>query len=252
MSQTIMNRDEAIQLKDKMVAWVKNYFQTTGAKGAVVGISGGKDSTVVSALLAEAIGKEHVFGVLMPNGKQADIEDSFTLVKHLGIPHAVVDIGTGYAPLLNEIARALDTKRENLNAICTINTAPRFRMTTLYAVAAELGYRVAGTGNRSEAFVGYFTKWGDGAHDFNILANLTTEEVVAVGHVLGLPQNLVEKAPTDGLSGLTDEENLGVSYFEINRYIENGTCGNAEKDQIISKKHAMSAHKREGIPQFKK
>lgn len=252
MNASKMSHEEATQLKDKMVAWVKNYFETTGAKGAVVGVSGGKDSTVVSALLTEAIGKDRVFGVLMPNGKQADIEDSFTLVNHLGIPHTVVDIGTGYAPLLNEVARAMDKKREDLNAVCTINMAPRFRMTTLYAIAAELDYRVAGTGNRSEAFVGYFTKWGDGAHDFNMLANLTTEEVVAVGHALGLPKSLVEKAPTDGLSGLTDEENLGVSYFEINRYIENGTCGNVEKDQIIANKHAFSAHKREGIPKFEK
>lgn len=247
-----MDKNEAMQLKDKMVEWVREYFETTGARGAVVGISGGKDSTVVSALLTEAVGKDRVFGVLMPNGTQKDIADSFAIVKHLGIPHTVVDIGKGYAPMLDEISQALGKEVKELNSVCTINMAPRFRMLTLYAIAAEMGYRVAGTGNRSEAFVGYFTKWGDGAHDFNLLANLTTEEVVAVGHALGLPGNLVEKVPTDGLSGLSDEENLGVSYKEINQYIRTGTCNDAEKDRIIAEKHAYSAHKREGIIKFER
>lgn len=238
------------QLKDEMIAWVRDFFEKTGAKGAVVGISGGKDSTVVSTLLKEALGAQRVFGVLMPNTSQSDIHDSFELVNHIGIPHAVINIGEAYGPLMGAVAGALGTSVDQLDAAATINAAPRLRMTSLYALAAHLGYMVAGTGNRSEGFVGYFTKWGDGAHDFNLLANLTTEQVIAVGHALGLPKHLVEKAPTDGLSGLTDEVNLGVTYRQVNAYIEAGTSGDPAADLIIAQKHRTSVHKRSEIPKF--
>lgn len=238
------------QLKDEMIAWVRDFFEKTGAKGAVVGISGGKDSTVVSTILKETLGADRVFGVLMPNTAQSDIHDSHELVNFIGIPHTVINIGEAYQPLMGAVASALGTSVSGLDSVATINTAPRLRMTTLYAVAAHLGYMVAGTGNRSEGFVGYFTKWGDGAHDFNLLANLTTEQVIAVGHALGLPKHLVEKAPTDGLSGLTDEANLGVTYRQVNTYIAEGTSGDEAADAIISSKHRTSAHKRTDIPKF--
>ena len=174
-------------LKNEMIAWVRDYFFKIGAKGAVIGISGGKDSTVVSTILKEALGADRVFGVLMPNSVQSDIHDSHELVNYIKIPHAVINVGDAYKPLLESVANVFSTSLNQLNPIALVNTAPRIRMTTLYAVAAQLGYLVAGTGNRSEGFVGYFTKWGDGAHDFNLLANLTTEQVISVGHALGLP-----------------------------------------------------------------
>lgn len=237
------------ELKNDMVIWTQKYFEQSGAKGAVIGISGGKDSAVVAALLVEALGKDSVVGVLMPNSVQPDLHDSLKVVEHLGIRHLQVDIGAAVAALQSTIASALETRVSQMNSIASTNLPPRVRMTTLYMVAAQLGhgFRVAGTGNASESYVGYFTKWGDGACDFNLLANLTTEEVIAVGHELGLPNDIVDKTPSDGLCGLSDEENLGFTYAELNTYIKSGSTGNPTLDSLISQKHAYSAHKRSPI-----
>lgn len=223
---------------ENIINWIKEYFNAQpGAKGAVIGISGGKDSTVTSKLLVEALGKERVFGVLMPNGEQKDIADSLRVVETIGINYKIVNIEKAYNGLLEGIAE------DNLSVDAKINIAPRLRMTTLYAIGANLHYRVCGTGNKSEGFVGYTTKWGDSAFDFNPIGDLTTDEVIAIGDCLGMPYELVHKTPSDGLSGQSDEEKLGFSYKQINDYIENGTCGDKEIDEKIRLKHEYNKHK---------
>lgn len=221
-----------------IINWIRDYFNAQpGAKGAVIGISGGKDSTVTSKLLVEALGKERVFGVLMPNGQQKDIADSLRVVETVGINYKIVNIEKAYRGLLEAISE------DNLSVDAKTNIPPRLRMTTLYAIGANLHYRVCGTGNKSEAFVGYTTKWGDNAFDFNPIGNLTTDEVVAIGDYLGLPYDLVHKTPNDGLSDQSDEGKLGLTYKQINEYIENGTCGDKEVDEKIRFKHEYNKHK---------
>ena len=229
-----------------LLNWIREYFKEhSSVKGAVIGISGGKDSTVVSKLLVEALGKERVFGVLMPNGEQKDINDSLKVVELLDINYKVVNIEKAY----NGILEAINI--ENIAAAAKTNIGPRLRMTTLYAIAADMGYMVCGTGNKSEKFVGYTTKWGDGASDFNPIGNLTTEEVKAIGDYLGLPKYLVHKTPSDGLCGKSDEENLGFTYNDVNTYIEKGTTGNNELDEKIKLKNKYNKHKNEPIPMYK-
>lgn len=234
-------------LKDDIVQWIRDYFEKAGGKGAVIGISGGKDSTVVAGLLVEALGVDRVCGVLMPNGTQKDIQDSKRVVDILGINSDIVNIGNAYDKLVSEMGYSIFLTDE-----AKINIAPRLRMTVLYAIGQTLGYRVAGTGNACEAYVGYCTKWGDTAHDFNPIAELTVDEVIGVGMALGLPHDLLLKAPADGLSGSTDEERLGVTYAQIAEVRENGTCGNEEADANIKTKHLMSLHKFEPIPHYSK
>ncbi len=234
-------------LKDNVINWIKEYFkENADAQGAVIGLSGGKDSSVVSKLLVEALGKDKVFGVLMPNGVQKDIDDSLKLVEFLGIEYQVVNIQEAYDGILNAIGE------DNISKQGKINISPRLRMTTLYAIASSKNYRVAGTGNKSEGFVGYTTKWGDNAHDFNPIATLNTEEVVALGDALGLPHELAHKTPSDGISGLSDEDNLGFTYKQINTFMEKGTTGNTELDQKISMTNKRNLHKSNPIPFFKK
>lgn len=232
---------------ENIINWIREYFKNQpNAKGAIIGISGGKDSSVTAKLLAEALGKERVFGVLMPNGEQKDISDSLKIVDILGINYKIVNIEKAYNGLLEGIAD------ENLSIDAKINIPPRIRMTTLYAVGTSMNYRVCGTGNKSEGFVGYTTKWGDNAFDFNPIGDLTTEEVVAVGDFLGLPYELVHKTPSDGLSGKSDEEKLGFSYKQINEYIENGSCGDKEIDEKIRLKHEYNKHKRNLPPKYER
>lgn len=232
---------------ENIINWIKDYFKAQpNAKGAIIGISGGKDSLVAAKLLVEALGKERVFGVLMPNGEQKDISDSLRVVDILGIKYKIVNIEKSYKGLLEGV------EENNLSFDAKINIPPRLRMTTLYAIGASLHYRVCGTGNKSEGFVGYTTKWGDSAFDFNPIGDLTTEEVIAVGDCLGLPYELVHKTPSDGLTGQSDEEKLGFTYKHINEYIENGTCGNSEIDEKIRLKHEYNAHKGILPPKYEK
>jgi NAD+ synthetase len=236
---------EAEKVCRDIIKWIRDYFENQpGAKGAVIGISGGKDSTVTSRLLVEALGEDRVFGVLMPNGEQKDIADSLRVVETVGIKYKIVNIEKAYNGLLEGIAE------DDLSIDAKINIAPRLRMTTLYAIGANLHYRVCGTGNKSEGFVGYTTKWGDSAFDFNPIGDLTTEEVMAIGDCLGLPYELVHKTPSDGLSGQSDEEKLGFTYKQINKYIENGTCGDREVDEKIRLKHEYNKHKGVLPPKF--
>lgn len=215
-------------LTEQIIDWIRNYFKTTNGRKAVIGISGGKDSTVAAALCVKALGKENVIGVMMPNGVQADIADSEKIIEHLGIKALVVNIQYAYMNLVNQI------NEKNISSQAQINMPPRLRMTVLYGVAQNIGGRVVNTCNLSEDTVGYATLYGDSAGDFSPLSRLTTEEIVAIGDELGLPYDLVHKTPTDGLCGKTDEDNLGMTYHEINELIRNGVKGpNYEK--IIAK-----------------
>jgi NAD+ synthase len=221
-----------------MINWIKEYFEKQPhAKGAVLGISGGKDSTVVAALLCRAIGNNRVYGLLMPNGQQCDIADSKQVVALLDIKHDIANVHDAYVEMCSH------TPSIEFSTQAKINIVPKLRMATLYAMAATLGYRVAGTGNRSEAYVGYCTKHGDMACDFNVLAEYTTEQIIEIGAYLGLPDNLVTKTPSDGICGLSDESNLGFTYYQLNRYIENGTSGDTKVDNKIKQMHEYNAHK---------
>lgn len=215
--------------------WLENYANNNNMDKAVIGISGGKDSTVVAAILVKVLGKENVFGLLMPNGEQKDIEDSLKVTELLGIDYKIINIEDAYYAMLDMFG-----EHNNVSNEAKINIVPRIRMTTLYAYGQTHGCRVAGTGNLSERFLGYFTKWGDGASDFNILANFTSLEVMRLGEELGLPLDLVYKTPADGLSGLSDEEKLGVSYVDVHNYIRHQhkykydiSSGKAEYDKIM-------------------
>lgn len=234
--------------KDEIVQWIRAYFEKNGPGcDAVIGISGGKDSSVVAALCVEALGKERVFGVLMPQGEQVDIADSHKLVSALGIDHCLINIESSVSSLLFR----LGTKMEVSNQ-ARINLPARIRMATLYAVAQcrPNGGRVANTCNRSEDFVGYSTKFGDSAGDFSPLANLMVHEVIQLGHELGLPADLVNKTPSDGLSGKTDEDNLGVSYQEIDRYITDGCCAIEAHERLIQDLHQKNLHKLNPMPAY--
>lgn len=247
------------KLTNEVVAWIQDWFnnKSGNAKGVILGISGGKDSTIVAALCAKALGKDKVCGVLMPNGDQRDIDDAIEICKFLGIRYRIVNIALIVEALNNSI-RFSPAYYENeemdkffpLSAHTQTNIPPRVRMTILYAIGQELGYRVVGTGNFSERFIGYFTKWGDGACDFNPVGWLNTEEMIAIGNYLNLPGHLVNKEPTDGLCGKTDEENLGYSYEDINTFSIYKTCGDEEIDKKIEKAHLYSQHKLIPIPMF--
>lgn len=203
-------------LTEKIIEWIRTYFKKTNGRKVVIGISGGKDSTVCAALCVKALGKENVIGVMMPNGVQADIEDSEKIIKHLGIDSLVVNINYAFMNLVNQI------NEKHISSQAQINMPPRLRMAVLYGVAQNIGGRVVNTCNRSEDIVGYSTLWGDSVNDFSPLGLLTTEEVISIGDELGLPYDLVHKTPTDGLCGKTDEDNLGFTYAEINKIIRTG------------------------------
>ena len=228
---------------EEIIKWIRNIKETTKAKGFVIGISGGKDSSVVATLLSKSVGKENVLGILMPNGVQSDIQDSKDLCDFLQIPNKTVNIEKAYNGLLEGIETELGAKTKT-------NIPPRIRMTVLYAIAQQNGYLVCGTGNASEKYIGYFTKWGDGACDINPIGNLNTEEVIAIGEYLGLPEKFTRKAPSDGLCGKTDEDNIGFTYAQLNKYIKTGECEDKEVKAKIESMHASSIHKVVPIPVY--
>ncbi|MBP3380592.1 MAG: NAD(+) synthase [Ruminococcus sp.] len=234
----------------ELIGWVKNYFAETASPEtkAVIGISGGKDSSVAAAVCVKALGRDRVVGVLMPKGEQPDIDCSKLLVDTLGIKSYTVNIGSAYTALTEELEKQLP-----LNAQATINTPPRLRMATLYAVAASVGGRVINTCNLSEDWVGYSTKFGDSAGDVSPLSSLTVTEILQIGDNLGLPAQLVHKTPIDGLCGKTDEENLGFTYAELDRYIRGITdlLDKPELKEKIDRMHRNNLHKLQLMPQFK-
>ena len=238
---------DAVKVKNECVLWIRKFFEENG-KGcnAVLGISGGKDSSVVAALLVEALGKDRVIGVLMPNGEQSDIEYSKMLVDHLGIKSYEINIKDCYKGLENELSKNLDITEQT-----KINLAPRLRMAAVYAVSQSLNGRVANTCNLSEDYVGYSTRYGDSAGDFSPLANLTVTEVKEIGRVLGLPDVLVDKVPSDGLTNKTDEDNLGFTYDVLDKYIRTGVISNIKTKELIDKKHKQNLFKLQLMPSFK-
>ena len=251
---------DAVKAKNDWVQWIKDWFDTNGKDcNAVCGISGGKDSTVVAALCVEALGKDRVYGILMPNGKQPDIEDSITVVEHLGIPFMDVNICDGYNGVLNNIHDNIYIKQSGGSRIgkfleiseqTKINLAPRIRMATLYAISQSLNGRVVGTDNASEAYIGYSTRWGDNVADLMPILHFTSEEVIAIGDALGLPYELTHKTPSDGLCGKTDEDNFGFTYKVLNRYIRTGVCEDEEVKAKIDNLHNRNLFKLQPIPSF--
>ena len=230
------------------VQWIKDFFEKNGKDCmAVVGISGGKDSSVVTALCVEALGKDRVFGVLMPQGEQPDIDYSRMLVDHLGINSCVVNIGNTVRTLKYEIKPQLG---DHWSKQTSTNLPARIRMATLYAVSQTVNGRVANTCNLSEDWVGYATRYGDAAGDFSPLSQLTVTEVKAIGRELGLPSELVDKTPTDGLCGKTDEDNLGFTYAELDAYIRDGIEPSEEVKAKIDSMHEKNLFKLQPMPSF--
>lgn len=238
---------DAVKIKNECVAWIKDFFEKNG-KGcnAVIGISGGKDSSVAAALCVEALGADRVIGVLMPKGEQFDIDMAYLLVNHLGIKHYEINIKDAVEGVLKSIPAEFDVSVQS-----NVNLPPRIRMSVLYFVSQSLNGRVVNTCNLSEDWVGYSTRFGDAAGDFSPMANLTVTEVKEIGRVLGLPNELVDKTPIDGLCGKTDEENLGFTYDELDRYIRTGKIDNLEKKAIIDRKHKLNLFKLQLMPTFK-
>jgi NAD+ synthase len=232
----------------RLVRWVADHFENNAGPGsiAVIGISGGKDSSVAAALCAAALGKERVLGVLLPRGIQDDIDTAYDLCGTLGIPFVEINIEKPAQALLDGVAAS----GLELSDIAAVNTPARMRMAALYAVSGIVGGRVVCTSNLSEDWVGYSTKFGDSAGDLAPLAQLTVTEVKAVGRELGLSPAFTDKVPLDGLCGLTDEENLGFTYDVLDRYIREGICEDAVTKAKIDRLHVMSRHKVEPIPVF--
>lgn len=237
---------DAKKVKNEIVEWIKNWFEQNGKDCmSVVGISGGKDSSVVAALCVEALGKDRVIGVLMPQGEQSDIEYSKMLVDFLGITRITCNIEGAVNEVLESFEGVVSPTPQT-----TTNLPARIRMATLYAISQSVNGRVANTCNLSEDWVGYATKYGDAAGDFSPLSQLTVTEVKAIGRELGLPSELVDKTPTDGLCGKTDEDNLGFTYAELDEYIRDGIEPSEEVKAKIDSMHEKNLFKLQPMPSF--
>ena len=237
---------DALKTKNECVEWIRDFFEKNG-KGcnAVIGISGGKDSSIAAALCVEALGKDRVIGVLMPQGVQHDIDKAYMLVNHLGIRHYEVNIKETVDAILNSFPDDLEISTQS-----RVNLPPRIRMSTLYAVSQSLNGRVVNTCNLSEDWVGYSTRYGDSVGDFSPLSNLTVTEVKEIGYLLDIPRELVDKVPIDGLCGKTDEENLGFTYAELDVYIRTGVIEDQAKKELIDYKHRINLFKLQLMPCF--
>ena len=238
---------DAIKTKNQCVEWIRNFFEENGKDcNAVIGISGGKDSSVAAALCVEALGKDRVIGILMPCGEQHDIDMAYLLCDHLGIKRYEINIKSAVDGLTNALPEGFPLSRQSV-----INLPPRIRMSTVYMISQSLNGRVVNTCNLSEDWVGYSTRYGDAAGDFSPLSNLTVTEVKEIGRVLGLPDVLVDKVPIDGLSGKTDEDNLGFTYDVLDKYIRTGEIEDKSTKEIIDKKHKANLFKLQLMPSFK-
>lgn len=239
---------DAKKVKNDLVQWIKNWFELNG-KGcnAVVGISGGIDSSVVAALCCEALGKDRVIGVRLPQGIQKDVDDAYKLINHLGIKSYGINIKT----TVDSVFMGMAFEQIEPSEQTKINLPARIRMATLYAVSQSLNGRVANTSNLSESFVGYDTKFGDGVGDFSPLFNLTKTEIRLIGKELGLPDDLVNKTPLDGLCGQTDEDRFGFTYEVLDKYIRTGICEDEKIKNKIDLMHKNNLFKLEPMPTFK-
>ena len=236
---------DAVKAKNSCVEWIKDFFDKNGQGcNAVVGISGGKDSSISAALCVEALGKDRVIGVLMPCGVQHDIDMAYLLADHLRIKRFEINIKDAVDAVINSIPFPLSDQSR-------INLPPRIRMSTLYAVSQSHNGRVCNTCNLSEDWVGYSTRYGDAAGDFSPISCFTVQELKEIGAVLGLPEALVEKVPIDGLCGKTDEDNLGFTYAVLDRYIRTGEIDDPATKELIDKKHRANLFKLQLMPSFK-
>ncbi len=235
------------KVTEQCVQWIRDFFEANGKDcNAVIGISGGKDSSVAAALCVEALGKDRVVGVLMPCGEQHDIDAAYSLVNHLSIKHYVVNIKDAVEGVKSAMPKDIELTSQSLT-----NLPARIRMTTLYAVSQSVNGRVVNTCNLSEDWVGYSTRYGDAAGDFSPMCHLTVTEVKEIGRYLGLPASLVDKTPIDGLSGKTDEDNLGFTYAVLDRYIRTGEIDDEKTKEIIDRRHKANLFKLELMPQFR-
>lgn len=236
--------------KDGVIEWIREYFKGNDSLKAVIGISGGTDSSVAAALLCEALGKDRVVGVLMPCGEQHDIDVSKQLVDYLGIKYYIVNIKEPVTALHDIIGEVTDCEPNDTDAYKT-NTPARIRMTVLYGICALVGGRVTNTCNLSEDYVGYSTKFGDAAGDFSVLSSFTKTEVREIGRELGLPSIFVDKIPEDGMSGKSDEEKLGFTYAVLDRYIRTGKIDDEATHERIERMHRANLHKLLPMPAYK-
>ncbi len=240
------------QVTNDLISWIQDYFSKAGDfTKVVVGLSGGKDSSIAATLLVKALGNKRVVGVLMPQGEQFDIDCSKKIANHLNIETVIVNIKDTVDALMNSLNSATTTLgHQEMSTVTIFNTPARIRMSVLYGVAGTIGARVVNTCNLSEDWVGYATKFGDGAGDFSLLMNLTVTEVKAIGKYLGVPVDLVDKTPIDGLCGKTDEENLGFTYEELDLYIRKGICASKDVQAKIDHMRKINLHKLEPMANF--
>lgn len=242
----MLSKDRLIKEAENAIKWIKDYVEKTGAKGVVVGNSGGKDSATVIAMAVKALGKENVLAIAMPcNSIEKDFDDAKLVVDTFDVEFMKIDLSQTYnlyeSILINE-------NKEDLSSEAKVNIKPRFRMMSLYAIAQTRGYLVIGTGNLCEAMVGYTTKWGDSASDFNPIANFTVDEVLAIGEYLGVPNRILNKAPSDGLGVKTDEEKMGIKYSQIAEMIEEGNINDEVAKKEIIRRCKAASHKRKRVP----
>lgn len=235
-----------------IVDHIRHYFAKNGGPDtkAVIGISGGKDSTIAATLLAMALGSDRVVGVLMPNGDQKDIADARAVCDMLGIKFYIVNIKYTVASFIEDIERNTDLLP---NDRVYTNMPARARMTTLYNIAAMVGGRVINTGNASEAYVGYTTKYGDLAGDYAVLCGYYVSEIYKIGDAIKwydekgvehrIPEYLIHKVPADGMSGKTDEDNMGFTYAELDAYLMDGWTPPADVLHNILERHRRNEHK---------
>lgn len=241
---------------NEVVKWIQDFFDKNSDNGnAVLGISGGKDSSVAAALCVEALGKDRVIGVLMPNGEQLDIGYAIKLCDTLGIRHTVVNIANAVNAVYDEMKLnngfvSAPIFQYEVSQQAMINLPARIRMATVYAVSQSNNGRVVNTCNLSEDYIGYSTRYGDAAGDFSPLAHFTVGEVIQIGKILGLPDKFVNKVPSDGLCGKTDEDNLGFTYEVLDKYIRTGVCEDEETKRLIDRKHVLNKFKLELMPTF--
>lgn len=245
---------DACKVRDELVEWIRNWFEENG-KGcnAVIGISGGKDSTVMAALCSRALGKDRVIGVLMPNGTQYDISDSYDVVNTLGINYMEVNINDAYNGVIKGIKDCFKDGKTNMKEFelanqTIFNLPPRLRMSTVYAISQSNNGRVMNTCNLSETLIGWETRWGDAVGDVAPFANLTATEVIAIAHVLDLPQHLADKVPSDGLCGKTDEDSFGFKYSVLDHYVRTGEIDDPELKKVIDNKIKNNWFKHSPMP----
>ena len=241
------------QARERLVRKIREYVNGFGMSRVVLGISGGKDSTIAAGLCARALGPGNVYGIMIPDGIQKDIADSMRVCKSLGIHSRIVNINEVHNALLKAVDAGSNGEIDDFPVAFSeesnVNVGPRLRMTTLRYVGQAIGAFLCGTGNLSEATVGYCTKDGDTSCDFNPLGTLTSVEVVQMGLTMEeLPRDLVEKTPDDGLSGVSDEVKLGLTYRQIHDYLRLGTSGDSEVDEKIARKEKNNMHKRRMPP----